>query len=69
MVSNPAVKPAAYTTDAGDTSVPRAVQTHEKFVASETLATSVAYAAVTSGTGFTGEAGEGEQVTVMVSRA
>ena len=31
MTPNPAVKPAAYTTDAGDTSMPRAVQMHEKY--------------------------------------
>ena len=31
MTPNPAVKPAAYMTDAGDTSMPRAVQMHEKY--------------------------------------
>jgi len=31
LAFNPSVKPAAYTTDAGDTSVPRAAQTHEKY--------------------------------------
>ena len=31
MTSKPAVKPAAYTTEAGDASVPRAAQTHEKY--------------------------------------
>ncbi|HTQ70521.1 MAG TPA: bifunctional enoyl-CoA hydratase/phosphate acetyltransferase [Acidocella sp.] len=31
MTSNPAAKPAAYTTDTGDSSVHRAVQTHEHY--------------------------------------
>ena len=31
MTSNSAVNPAAYTTDAVDTSIPRAPQTHEKY--------------------------------------
>jgi len=31
VTPNPAVKPAAYMTDAGDTSMPRAVQMHEKY--------------------------------------
>jgi isoleucyl-tRNA synthetase len=44
-----------------------AVRTHETFVAAETLATSVSYA--DDLTGFTGEAGEGESVTVAVARA
>ena len=48
-------------------SVTSAVKTHEQFVASETLATSVTYGSVDAG--FTGEAGEGETVTVQVSRA
>ena len=31
MNANISVKPAAYTTDAADTSAPRAKQTHEKY--------------------------------------
>jgi hypothetical protein len=31
LTSNPAVRPAVYTTDAGDTSVPRVAQMHEKY--------------------------------------
>ena len=41
MVSNPAVKPATYTTEAGETSVPRAVQTHEKYERLIAQATSI----------------------------
>jgi isoleucyl-tRNA synthetase len=42
-----------------------AVQRHEAFVAAETLSTSVAYGPVSAG--FTGEAGDGESVTVQVA--
>jgi len=47
--------------------VTTAVQTHEAFVAAETLSTSVAYATLAQG--FTGEVGDGETVTVAVTRA
>jgi isoleucyl-tRNA synthetase len=43
-----------------------AVRTHERFVAAETLATSVVFGDVT---GFSGEVGDGEPVTVGVARA
>ncbi len=55
----------ALTVSASD-DVTAAVRAYETFVASETLATSVAYGVVTGG--FTGEAGDGT-VTVSVSRA
>jgi isoleucyl-tRNA synthetase len=43
-----------------------AVEAHGEFVAGETLATTVAFDDGTKG--FTGEAGDGEQVTVLVTR-
>jgi isoleucyl-tRNA synthetase len=46
--------------------VEAAVRAHQEFVAAETLATSVGYGA---GQGFTGEVGDGEVVTVAVTRA
>jgi isoleucyl-tRNA synthetase len=51
--------------DASD-EVTAAVRTHEEFVAREVLATSVSYGPVPDG--FAGEAGEGEQVRVLVTR-
>jgi len=45
-----------------------AVGAHQEFVAGETLATSVAFAAA-GAPGFAGEVGDGEQITVTVSRA
>jgi isoleucyl-tRNA synthetase len=47
-------------------SVTEAVHTYRNFVAAETLATSVTFDAVD---GFTGEVGDGEPVTVAVTRA
>jgi isoleucyl-tRNA synthetase len=44
-----------------------AVDRHRDFVAGETLATSVAFAPA-GADGFAGEVGDGEQVTVTVSR-
>jgi isoleucyl-tRNA synthetase len=52
--------------DASD-EVTAAVRTHADFVAREVLATSLDYGPVSDG--FTGEAGEGEQVRVQVTRA
>ncbi|MCP2327391.1 isoleucyl-tRNA synthetase [Hamadaea flava] len=51
---------------AGSPAVEAAVRAHESFVAGEVLATSVAYGPVEGG--FTGEAGDGESVTVSVAR-
>ncbi len=48
--------------------VAEAVRTHQEFVASESLATSVQFGGVGEG-GFTGEVGDGEQVRVAVARA
>jgi isoleucyl-tRNA synthetase len=53
------------TVDAPD-EVTAAVRTHAEFVAREVLATSVSYGPVPDG--FAGEAGEGEQVRVQVTR-
>jgi isoleucyl-tRNA synthetase len=50
----------------GSPAVAAAVETHRDFVAAETLATSVAFDALDSG--FSGEAGDGETVTVAVAR-
>ena len=47
-------------------SVTEAVNTYRNFVAAETLATSVTFGAVD---GFSGEVGDGEPVTVAVTRA
>ncbi|NUR50230.1 MAG: isoleucine--tRNA ligase [Hamadaea sp.] len=52
---------------AGSPAVEAAVRAHESFVAGEVLATTVEYAPVDGG--FTGEAGDGESVTVAVARA
>jgi isoleucyl-tRNA synthetase len=47
-----------------------AVREHEAFVASEVLATSITYEGGGVGvTGFTGEVGDGETVTVFVERS
>jgi isoleucyl-tRNA synthetase len=43
-----------------------AVRAHQEFLAAETLATAVAFGDVE---GFTGEVGDGEPVTVAVTRA
>ncbi|MEV6968518.1 isoleucine--tRNA ligase [Hamadaea sp. NPDC051192] len=51
---------------AGSPAVKAAVRAHESFVAGEVLATSVAYGPIEGG--FTGEAGDGESVTVSVAR-
>jgi isoleucyl-tRNA synthetase len=48
--------------------VTAAVEAHHDFVAGETLATTLSLGEVASG-GFAGEVGDGEQVTVAVSRA
>ncbi|MGX6605056.1 isoleucine--tRNA ligase [Micromonosporaceae bacterium Da 78-11] len=49
-------------------SVRTAIETHRDFVAGETLATSLTFAD-SGAAGFAGEVGDGEQVTVAVSRA
>ncbi|NUT22821.1 MAG: isoleucine--tRNA ligase [Hamadaea sp.] len=51
---------------AGSPAVEAAVRAHEEFVTGEVLATSVEYGPVEGG--FTGEAGDGEAVTVSVAR-
>jgi isoleucyl-tRNA synthetase len=56
----------ALTVDAS-ADVSAAARTHEAFIASETLATSVAFGPLGGG-GFAGEAGEGETVRVAVAR-
>jgi isoleucyl-tRNA synthetase len=56
----------ALTVDAPE-DVVAAAKAHEEFIASETLATSVAYAEV--GDGFAGTVGEGTKVTVAVAKA
>ncbi|GAA2653509.1 isoleucine--tRNA ligase [Paractinoplanes durhamensis] len=56
----------ALTVSAAD-AVRAAVETHRDFVAGETLATAVAFVPAGAG-GFAGEVGDGEQVTVSVSR-
>ncbi|WP_199514034.1 isoleucine--tRNA ligase [Nucisporomicrobium flavum] len=52
---------------AGSAAVEQAVDAHRDFVAAETLATSLTFGEVAGG--FAGEAGEGETVTVSVTRA
>ncbi|MEV4707104.1 isoleucine--tRNA ligase [Actinoplanes sp. NPDC049316] len=52
---------------AASAAVRAAVETHRDFVAAETLATSLTFGDVSEG--FAGEAGEGETVTVSVTRA
>jgi isoleucyl-tRNA synthetase len=47
--------------------VRQAVETHREFVAGETLAVDVAFADP-GASGFGGEVGDGEQVTVAVAR-
>ncbi|UQU63588.1 isoleucine--tRNA ligase [Couchioplanes caeruleus] len=54
-------------TVAGPAAVEQAVEAHRAFVAAETLATALTFGEVTGG--FAGEAGEGETVTVSVTRA
>ena len=58
----------AVTLSASD-AVTGAVAAHRAFVAAETLATSLEFGAVAGGVdGFTGEVGDGEPVTVTVTR-
>jgi isoleucyl-tRNA synthetase len=52
---------------AASPAVATAVEAHRDFVAAETLATSLSLDE--SATGFTGEVGDGETVTVAVTRA
>jgi isoleucyl-tRNA synthetase len=54
-------------TIAASPAVEAAVDAHRSFVAAETLATSLAFAA-SAAPGFTGEVGDGEPVTVAVTR-
>ncbi|GAB1690029.1 isoleucine--tRNA ligase [Krasilnikovia sp. M28-CT-15] len=49
--------------------VEAAVDRHRAFVADETLATSLSFGVLDPSAGFTGEVGDGEQVTVAVVRA
>ncbi|MER6668168.1 DUF5915 domain-containing protein, partial [Amycolatopsis japonica] len=56
----------ALTVDAPE-DVVTAAKTHEEFISSETLATSVAYDAVADGSA--GTVGEGTKVTVAVTKA
>jgi isoleucyl-tRNA synthetase len=55
-------------TIAASPAVEAAVDAHRSFVSAETLATSLAFAA-SAAPGFTGEVGDGEPVTVAVTRA
>jgi isoleucyl-tRNA synthetase len=54
-------------TVAATPTVEAAVDTYRDFVAQETLSTSLMFAA-SAAPGFTGEVGDGEHVTVSVSR-
>ncbi|RZU52555.1 isoleucyl-tRNA synthetase [Krasilnikovia cinnamomea] len=56
-------------TVAASAEVEAAVDRHRTFVADETLATSLSFGVLDPSAGFTGEVGDGEQVTVAVLRA